>query len=500
VRRAVTLLVSLVLAACSDGPRPDFIVHLVDATGASPFRTACTSGDVEVDVQQGTNAVLTSHGTLNNSALGALSVQIPSYGTLTTIEVTVACSDGSRLVGATPRFLPVGYTSVDVVLGVPSSCALLTMPALSAPREGLALVTLGANVVAIGGLEGVAMPSSRVQVLDPMTLTSNAAALEFSPGLPSGAGLGGFAALGDTNGSDLVIVTDTLRAVFNAAQADEMMRTIAISLHTGAGSESAVIGLEGNGVAVIGGAADGTAQLGISWIDTNGQVTRGSLAHARRQPAAAIVGSSHVLVAGGQAAGEPLFELVPFSATSAAQSMAFDAPTPGEVRYAPVIATDVLHAHAWVGFGETTPEPDGTGTLLATSWVLGDCQHTCTTVTAGPTVAMPRRDVAVVAHHVGMLGTNVDAFETLVIGGDAGSTPRPMRQIDRIAFDAHGAVTIDTFGLLANVGGLSSVGATDIAAGVFLVAGGVDQTGTALRDVEICFPAALEPITAAATM
>jgi hypothetical protein len=204
-----------------------------------------------------------------------------------------------------------------------------------------------------------------------------------------------------------------------------------------------------------------------------------------------------LLVAGGQDAGQPIFELVRLLATD--PGTPFDVPTP-EQRYAPVIATDAQHTQAWVGFGETAA--DGSGTLLATSWLLRNCTSTCTSITPGPTVAMPRRDVAVVAHQVGAMGTSGALYETLVIGGDsdAMSTPTPTRRIDRITLDPMTGVSIGTFGQLANLGGLGAVGAAEMSAGVFLVAGGVDDHGMAQPAIEICFPAALEPITLAATM
>jgi len=495
VRRKLSCLVSLVSlalgVACNGSAPSDFVVHMVDATGQSPFTTNCLSGDVRVDVLQGTNAVLTSHGTLTGSTLGALSVQIPSYDLVTTIEVTVTCNDGTFLIGATPSFLPVGYAYIDVVLGPPGTCRLLSMPVLSGPRSALSLVGLHANVVAIGGLDGEAAPSASVEVIDPMTLTSTSA-LAFS-GLPTGAGRGRAVALGDAGGTQIVLVSDRENLILDTAEGAMAPVTTLSGLHHGVGSESAVVGLNGNGVAIVGGVFDGIAQTGISWIDTNGTVTLGALSVPRRQPGAALVGANELLVVGGQDAGEPLFELVRLFASPTQPSTTFDVPT-HEQRYAPVVTTDAQHAAAWVGFGQTAA--DATGTLLATSWVVTDCSTTCTSITAGPTVAMPRHDVAVVTHEVGMAGTSGAVSETLVIGGAVGTSA--VGQIDRITF-SNGTVTLGTFGQLANLAGRSAAGAAEVNAGVFLVAGGVDDHQMALQTIEICFPSALEPITIAGT-
>ena len=487
--RLALLLLAILAVSCGPTSRPDYVIHLVNGMGGNPFDMRCRSGDVQVDVQQETNPVLTTHGSLTFGTLSSLTVSIPSYGLLTSIEVTVHCTDGTsaELIGATPRFIPTGYGFVDIVLGQPSTCEHLAMPALRTPRSSPHFVTLGANVLVIGGLEGSMSPSPHVQVLDPVALTYNTAAVEF-PMLSIGIGLGAAAPLSPQS---LVVASDTVTAIFDATPNLRTPRVVVPTvLHRGAGSESAVVALNGSGVAIIGGFVDGAAVSGITWISTSGTSMSGQMRFPRRRPGAAVVGPNRLLVVGGQAMGDPLFELMAFLSTDPAASMPFGSPS--ETRYAPVVTTDASHTHAWVGYGETAL--DVTSTLPMASWELGTCALTCR-VTPGQTVTDPRRDVAVVAHHVGIHGApTTDAYETLVIGG-TGATGTS-GAIDRITFDDHGAVTLTAFGTLGTHVVLSDVGAAEIGAGVFLVGGGLDAAGTAQQGIEICFPAALEPITA----
>lgn len=490
MRRSALCLAAFLALSCGNTARPDFVVHLVNASnGGDPFGTC--SGDLQVDVQQSTNAVVTTHATLNSGRLTSFTVEIPSYGLLTEIHVTATCNDGTQLIGATPRFFPVGYPFVDIVLGRPTTCERLASPMLRTTRRAPHLLTLGANVIAVGGLEADMSPSTHVQALDSLSLTSTAATTvtEFDA-LTPGAGLGGAAVLGDTT---FLVVSD-FSALFDAGPG-VTTRVTTPSLHAGAGSESAVVSLNGRGVAVVGGLVSGVPANGITWFDSAGHTTTGTLRFARRRPAAVAVGASFLLVAGGQAMGDSLFELVPLNATSSDLSVPFG-PT-DELRYAPVATASASHASAWVGLGNA--RPDDTGAIATTTWEIGRCSASgCDVVRAGADYPDPRGDVAVVEHHVGLVGSALDGWETLILGGSDPSG-MPSNLIDRLVFDDAGHVTITPFGTLP-AGVLpdprTGVGATDIGSGILLVAAGVDDAGTAQQDVSICFPAALRPITA----
>ncbi len=488
MHRFVPLLAILALS-CGPTARPDFVVHLVNASNNNPFNQ-CNSGTVRVDVQQSTNAPLTSNANITSmGTISSLAVGIPSYGLTTQIEVTVSCVTSTRgtitLIGATPHFIPVGYGFVDIVLGEPQSCELLLpSPTLVRPRVGPHLVALHANLIALGGLDDNTSPALRVQVLDPVTLTFNTATNEF-PALTVGIGLGEAVPLGN---SMIVFASDTLSGVFDAsAGATTRVLTPNGGIHAGAGS-AAVVGLIGSGAAVIGGAVGADAVDTITWISADGATSvMTHLVRARRHPTAALVGPSRLLVIGGQAAGEELFELVPFNQDSA---MAFG-PT-NELRFAPVVATDASRTHAFVAFG--TDAVDG-GAVVTSTWALSNCGSTHCDYAPGTPTSDPRSDVAVVAHTAGAVGasTPTDSYETLVIGGFvAGAASGPSTLIDRIRIESDGTVTTTPFGNLTTP--RTSAGATDIGGGIVIVGGGIDDHTNVLASLEICFPAALRPI------
>lgn len=489
------LLVLFVLAhawcavSCTGTTRPDFVVHLVDSGNNNPFEQ-CNSGTVRIDVQQATNAVLTSNGNITGGAISSLSVEIPSYGLTTQIEVTVSCvrrtGETVTLIGATPHFIPVGYAFVDVVLHEPDGCVALGTPSLSSARIGPHLVPLHANVVSIGGSEGSdGSPSTHVQVLDALTFTSNVAALEFDR-LSIGIGRGHAVAIGDTQ---IVFASDAQSGVFDgAASLTTRVTTPSGGIHAGAGSESAVLELNGNGAVIVGGVSGGDAVDGVTWISADGATsTITHLAHARRRPAATLVGSNRVLVVGGQASGEPLFELV---------LIGDDATTsfgPTEARYGALVTSDAGHGHdrALVVLGEDAPEG---GAALDTTWIVSACMAAsgCSAV-AGPTWASPRTDATLLEHVAGVPGAAAptDDFEALVIGGvDASGVAAST--VDRIHFETDGSVTLSLAGELdvARAG----AGAADVGAGVVLVGGGTSDHGDPLSSLELCFPRALRPI------
>lgn len=489
MHRFVPILAILALS-CGNTARPDFIVHLVGESNNNPF-FECLSGSVRVDVQQGTGNVLTSNATITGpGALSSLAVEISSYGLTTQIEVTVQCMHVMRgpitLIGATPHFIPLGYAEVDVVLGEPETCRMLSAPMLVSPRIGPAFVSLHANLVTLGGTETSGAPSTHVQAIDPVSLTAPGVVTEFDQ-LSMPIGRGDAVALTDTR---IVFASDASTAIFDAAPG-AATRLIAIDpLHSGARSESALVSLGvGNGVAIVGG-YDGNAVDGITWVNAStGMSTRGHLHSARRRPSATLVQATNLLlVVGGQGPGEPLFEIVEIWGDGL---VAFDPPT-SEQRYAPVVTSDLAHTHAFVALGSDAALG---GTVSTTSWVLSSCNVSGCDVAAGPAITDPRSDVVVVEHHAGEVGaaSPTDFYETLLIGGtDASGMPSTL--IDRVHFDGD-VVSVTPGGNLQFP--RTSAGAADVGGGIVLVGGGADEHVNALQSLEICFPAALRPISSA---
>lgn len=471
-------------AGCTSTTRPDFVVHVVSPSGANPFLDPdfCANGTLNVDVWQPGGEVLTQHATITGGTIGDLTVSIPSYGALTRIHARADCSGGSvtGVLGATPQFVPIGYPGVDVVVGAPGTCVELSAPTLAPARVAPALVALGANVLVFGGRSSSGSPQQRIQVVDPVQLTSTAAGVggAFDP-LTVGIGVGGAVVLDATR---VAFVSDTLDGIYETSQSATGDRLSTLAVHTGAGDASAIVDLGGSGMAVVGG-FDGTAAVDtITWVPSNGNApTTGHLVHPRRRPTAVLFAGGRLLVVGGQAAGAPLFEIV----TPMGSSSATFGPT--DARYAPLVATDRTRMHAFVALG--TADPDGTGAILDTTLEVGAC--TTDGCTAQPGETWPgtlRRGFAVVAHDVGTSG-----YETLVFGG-VDAAGMPTQAADRIEIAQDGMASVTTFGHLAVA--RDRPGAVAIASGVVLVAGGADAAGNALGGIEICFPTELAPINA----
>jgi hypothetical protein len=482
VHRLVPLLALLALS-CGNTARPDYLIHLVTAQGGNPFATDCTNGSVRVDVRQGTSAPLTSTALITGGVLGSLAVEIPSYGLLTQIEVQVTCTAGGTLIGATPQFIPVGYGFVNIVLGTPGTCDPISTPALVPSRTSPRFLSLGANVVVVGGLDGTSAALDEFQSINPLQLTFSEPAGNF-PSLSLPIGAAGVAPLADTR---FVFVSAALSAIYDASQTGTGVQTTLTDLYFGANDESAVVDLHGNGVAVLGG-FDGSGGLTeVRWIATDGTITHGQLRHPRRRPAATFLNGS-VLVAGGQEPGAPLFEIL---ALSSATSMAFGSPT--DSRYAPVITTNANRSAAFVGLGTASPDD---GAVAATTYVLSECRSSSgCTVASGPTFSDLQSHRAVVEHEVGDVGGTTAVLETWLIGGTDDGATTSSTLIDRIRFAADGTVSITPMRGMLRVG-RSDPGATDIGAGVVLVGGGADDHGQALASLEVCFPEALRPLTA----
>ena len=483
MHRSLPVLSALLALSCGNTARPDFVVHLVDTQHGNPF-ARCDSGMVRVDVQQDTNALLTSNANITGTGMiSSLAVEIPSYGLTTQIGVTVTCTgrDGAlTLIGATPHFIPVGYGFVNVVLGEPRHCETLSSPSLAQTRVGPHLVRLHANVIVLGGLEGAeGVPSTHVQALDSVTLTTNVAASQFDA-LGIGIGLGHAVVLDATR---MVFASDSLTGIFDASPtATAPLTTLS---HSG-GSEAAVVELSGNGVAIVGGAIGGDATPQVMWVLPNGSTVETQLLHPRRAPGAALVGN-RLLVVGGQAPGEPLFELAPLMGDSV---IAFG-PT-SEQRYGAVVVSDRTRARVFVGLG--TDAADG-GAPIDSTWALSSCAAAGCSFAPGPTLADPRTGVAVVPHVVGEVGGGED-YEILLLGGaDTAGTASML--VDRVRFESDGTVSVAAAG--APPAGLldtprTHAGATEIGGGVVLVAGGRDDRGDALQSLEVCFPEYLRPV------
>ena len=493
MRRFLLSLIALLSLSCGNTARPDYVIHIVGAQHEAPFALlSCSNAAIRIDVAQGTNDVLTRNGTITNQMVD-IGVEIPSYGLVTQLQVTAMCPDGSSLIGSTPEFIPTGYGFVNIVVAPPSSCRLISTPTLVPTRIAPQLVTLGANVLVVGGQIDRAMASTTViQRLDPVQLTSPNP-LEFLDGFPIAMGLGTSLPISSTS---FAFFSTANYGVYDATPGIATTTRVStpFSLPQGAGPDSAVIDLlAGNGIAVVGGSIGNDATHDITWISADGlTTTHGMLTYARRRPAVAVV-ERKLLVVGGQAMNEPLFELVAIRGTDPGIPFGPPGMPTGEARYAPILTTNFDHTAALVALGSASPDDDQV--LATTTYVLSRCSTSGTTpgctVVSGPAWPdEPRAGFARIEHHVSHSGA--DDYETLIVGGhDAMANVSPL--VDRIHFDAMMGVSIMPAGMLMTP--RSQPGVANIGGGIVMVAGGADASRNPLGTVELCYPLELAPIT-----
>ena len=455
-RSSLAALACSLLVACEGGGGPSaFVIELVDAAGRSPLGDART-GTITVRVRQ---ADATPVETSAEIANGTFVLDAPIQAEL---EL-----DGERRIGALPLFVPFAYGSARLVVGAPATCAVLTEPVMVVAREHGALVPFDASLLAVGGLERDGAPSSRIDALVGVQLAyTQESSLRELTRLPDGVGRTRALRLART--LSMVVVSDERRFVVDVDPTHIGRFDRDLALHPGAGSESALVDL-GDGVAIVGGASGDSAVRDISWVDSAGNVSTSRLRFARRGASAARVGAG-ILVAGGQAEGEPLYEWF--------------------LTYPPEARDDV------VTFGDTTavsrptlvPNPGRDVALLvggtladasvrsATQLVYG-CPTSCT-VDAGPVWEAPRTELALVEREA----------DALLIGGRDAAGPVPT--VERVVYAA-ATPRIESHASLGSA--RAQPAAAPLASGVVLVAGGRGLDG-ALATLELCFPPELDAL------
>lgn len=473
---------SLLAASCGAQNRPPYVVGIVSSDGNDPIATI-SSGHVEISVRQLDMPIVMDDAPISGGALDAVDVGITSYGVITRIQVEVfddAADDPDVpvLIGATPPFVPLGYGFVRVVVGPPSRCEILSAPSLSSDRIAPNLVSVDSNLISIGGIESDEPTSGHVEVLSPVQLTYATAPLEY-PALAREIGPGGAMRLAS---STMLVALDEIRAAVLYHLEDVTTRDVDLTeatdtndVHPGAGPQSTLVDLGGEGLAIVGGLQGDEAVTGITWVDAVGRSSTSMLQVARSRPAAIRLGS-HILVAGGQAAGQRPFELVAIAAGHAGVATFGDETS---TRFGGVLVVDSAAGRAWLGFGE-----DASGALLDTTVRISGCPSACVATDDTP-IALPRRGFAVARR----------STETLILGGDVGdaASPVPSGAVDRVRF-VSGAPVVEPLGALGAA--RDRPGAAEIGGGIVIVGGGqgVRPELRALRDLEICFPEVLDPL------
>jgi hypothetical protein len=480
LRVALAFLAFACVASCGNPARPAFVVGIVDNNGNNPLGSV-TAGTVTIRVRQLDMPIVEREAHISGGDIDAFDVPITSFGIVTRIEVlvddaSIGVEHEPDLIGASPAFVPLGYTFVRVVVGEPATCEALSAPMLSSARIDPNLVAVEGNLVSIGGEDITGAPSSHVEILSPVQLTYSVAPNEY-PLLERPISAGGAVRLGTGSSSRVLALSSVRRAVLFFLEPDRTSeRDVDLSevqagnqVHPGVGPSSAILDLGNDGVVILGGLDVDEPASGITWVDVDGYTTISELATPRERPAAIRMGD-YVLVAGGQAADAPLFELVSISSPGAA-SITSDV---GDPRFDAILVSDGSDG-AWLGFGESAD-----GTLLDTTVRIDGCPDACV-ATASTPIDRPRRGARAVAR----------TGDTLVLGG--ADETGPTNAVDRVRF-VGGMPVVEPLGELDAA--RDRPGAAPIGSGVIVVAGGlgVRPELSALSDLEICFPETLEPL------
>ncbi len=470
--RAISMCIGLVLlAGCEETPRESArMVQIVDERGGNPVADL-GPGELRFEIDQGDAARRQTIVTSYRGGTFDITSPIDNYGLPTRLGVEIE-SDDSRAhrIGAVPAFVPLAVGFARVVMGEPLHCAGLAQPRLPEERLGLALVSQGATFWTIGGTHrgastDVPWSISAPQltwadaIVDP-TMIPGVAIEPFSPGLRESQAM----LLGETGA---IVIVDPSRAfIWQPGQGET-----ALSLHDGAGSESTLVDLGSDGIAVVGG--DGSSD--ISWIATNGVVSKTRMSVVRRQPAAAFVGGA-LVIAGGQEEGQPLLE----RAGIGRDGVAIDAGGTS-ARMAPLLVRDDSRRMAALLGGQ-----DADGEFVSESLLVRSCPACeIDSLASEYDWVRPRLGSAVVETAEG----------TWILGGlaaDACPAGTPMcasRDADRVVVSADG-VTFES--MMLDVP-RARASAAELARGVVVLLGGLDASGREVDHLTMCWPERLEP-------
>jgi hypothetical protein len=458
------------LPGCRGARTSALIVQIIAPDETNPA-AGRGSGVLRVRVEQ--NGEILEGETDVRSERFDLIVPIRSYATPARIQVELDLERGLQI-GAVPYFAPLGAGFVRVVVGAPGTCATLIEPRLPDPRIDAALVAVDANLLLFGGTTARAGGSGhdRVGVIGAIHLTWGGGYVENALD-PLTVPLGATRAARLASTDRVVAISDSrTEAVLYDLGFNVVPRETVLDVHDGVGASSALVDLDTDGVAIVGGGTESAPGGTITWIDATGAISETPLAEPRAHPAAIRVGPG-ILIAGGQAEGRPFLEYarlrergIPIAGTEA------------PVRRAPVVVRDPSRRAALVLGGE-----DATGQPVSETTIVTGCPDACTVAPGpvwerarlGPAIAETDRSTFLLG------GTSIDptshgsmasaAVDEIVIVGDT--------------------VSFETFGDLDRPRARAT--AVHLASGLVLVVGGVGPEGVGLATFTLCWPNALEP-------
>ena len=450
--RSSLLLVLLAVVACNDDVAQFvFDARIVDGDGANP--AAGTDASVlRIGISEGEFPVRELEFPVEDGQFEAV-LEFESFSSLTRLRVDIE-GPTTELFTAPPAFVPTAtFGFLQVVATAPSSCEAVAINVMEAPRSELGMVLSVTFALLVGGTSATA---EQVEFLDALEWESRLFDEEIS-----------LSTLGPTKaatigaGQVLVLPSDASPFIFNMI--DTTNRVTPVVLHTGAGSQSALVSIPEVGAMVIGGEAAGVARAGVSLVLPGGEVSSQTLSTARAGAAAAVLGDD-VLVVGGDEAGTA--------------ELLLSGSTVGE----PVegVADGIRTGGLLVSDGDSRAllfgGADATSAIRQDTLSFDDCPPSCS---SGPGPAWSTARLRAV----------VPEGSSLVAGGeDASASPSTL--IEEVVFE-DSAVQFESVAELNT--GRASPGAIVYESGAIVVGGGTDGS-EALDDFEFCVPASLTPL------
>ena len=453
LRRLFVLL--LLVSGCTDAPEiRDLEVAVVDAIGGSPL-TGRAITSVRIRHREGSETFFDATSDIVDGTFD-LNLEVLDYAAVTELRIDLSSASGVELVGSTPEFYPnegVAAGVVELVVGAPNTCDVVTASQLPIERRGFGIATLGTFALLIGGIEPNG-PSERIGWHD--LLVHGPGAVNFD--LPATPGRSRAARISPTRA---LVISEGDGPFLYDLYTITAPRTV-VSLHEGASRASAVLEA-GENVAVAVGGTDGVGApvAGVSFVSNAGVVSTGTLASALPDRVAAYADGAVYVVS--RADGDAMLERVVRAETSATSSVLIAAFSDGIREGATLFWSKDGARGLLIGGVDENGDPR-TDTVQ-----FSGCPAACVT-SAGPTWSTARR--APMTHEDGFL-----------VGGEGASAI-----VERVVFGADGPV-ITARGMLENPrydGGLLTH-----PSGALVVFGGEGATGIR-RDVEMCFPPSID--------
>jgi hypothetical protein len=277
--------------ACNESSaRFVFEARIVDGQNGNPA-AGTDATTLRIGIQEGELPAQEYEYPITDGDFDAL-LEFALFTRPTRIRVEIE-GETTELLTAPPAFVPaVSDGILRVVTAAPSSCERVTFDLLEAPRAFFGMVQSGTFAFVVGG---TGPSEEQVEFLDLLEWESRLFLEDIVL-----ADLGATRAASIDEAEILVLPSNTGPFIFNMF--DVTRRITPVELHNGATTRSALVSIPGVGAMVIGGEFAGEAQSAVTLVGPGGDVTSLHLSKGRSGPAATALGTD-VLVVGGDAQG-----------------------------------------------------------------------------------------------------------------------------------------------------------------------------------------------------